>query len=60
MRARHFEHVIKRAKRTLLITALLGTLASLCYWKFAPEPALLRIQTGVPTAKMVSTHPSHP
>ncbi len=53
-RAARFTAIIKRAKRTLLIAAIVGIVASLAYWKYAPQPALLRIQTGVPTTNGVS------
>ncbi len=53
-RATNFQAVIKRAKRALLITAIVGAIVSLAYWRYAPKPALLRIQTGVETTKMVS------
>lgn len=53
-RADRFDRVVRRAKRFLLVTAVLGSVASLCYWKWTPQPALLRVQTGGLTAKMVS------
>jgi len=47
-RARRFERSVRRVKASLLVLAVLGAVGTVFYWSEVPQPALFRLQAGVP------------
>jgi len=45
-RAAAFERLVRRVKLTMLLVALIGSVACICYCILVPEPAILRLEAG--------------
>jgi STE24 endopeptidase len=53
-RAVRFERIVRRTQIIMLVIGLGGSAASLLYWRAVGTPALIRLQTGEPSSRMVS------